>query len=134
MPTVKTEYSGQLRTLSTHLQSGKEVISDAPLDNHGKGEYFSPTDLVATALGACILTIIGIEAEKHNFSIENSYVETTKIMGTNPRRIVEVKLDFYFPGNNFSEKEKKIITNSAQLCPVAKSIHPDIHQNITMLW
>lgn len=131
MPTIKTIYQGELRTLATHVKSGKQIITDAPTDNCGKGESFSPTDMVATALGSCMLTIIGIAADAHGFSIKDTEVEITKIMGTNPRRIIEIVLDFKFPPNNYSEKEKRIIEESARTCPVAKSVHPDLKQTIS---
>lgn len=132
MPTIKTIYSGELRTLATHLKSGKQIITDAPTDNQGKGEYFSPTDMVAAALGSCMLTIIGIEAERFKFSIKDTTVEITKVMGTEPRRIKEIILDFNFPKNNYSEKEKIIIKNCTLNCPVGKSLHPDLKQTIKL--
>jgi putative redox protein len=107
MATIKSSYLGSLRIKSIHIQSGKEIITDAPTDNNGKGEFFSPTDLVSAALGNCMLTIIGIAAEKHNFNIDGTTIDITKIMAENPRRIAEVILDFHFPDNNYNEKEKK---------------------------
>jgi uncharacterized OsmC-like protein len=121
MSTAKTTYLGGLRTKSIHIRSGNELITDAPVDNHGKGEYFSPTDLASTALGACMLTIIGIDAEKNNFNIEGTTVDITKKMAENPRRISEIILEFHFPKNNYTEKEKKIIEHCAKTCPVAQS-------------
>jgi putative redox protein len=132
MPTIKSVYSGGLRTLATHLKSGKQITTDAPVDNCGKGEYFSPTDMVAAALGSCMLTIIGIAAENNNFSIKDTTVEITKIMGTEPRRITEIILDFHFPENNYSEKEKLIIKNCTLNCPAGKSLHPDLLQTIKL--
>jgi putative redox protein len=131
MPTIKTIYTGELRTLATHLKSGKQIITDAPVDNHGKGEYFSPTDMATAALGSCMLTITGIAAEENNFSIKDASVEITKVMGTAPRRITEIILEFNFP-NNYSEKEKKIIKNCTLNCPVGKSLHPDLKQTIKL--
>ena len=133
MATISTIYSGELRTIATHTFSGKEIITDAPLDNNGKAEYFSPTDLVATALGSCMLTIMGIAAQNHNFNIDGTTVKTTKIMGSNPRRIVEIVLEFDFPNpSQYSEKDKKFIEVSTRECPVAKSVHPDIKQTIIL--
>ncbi|MGB9696431.1 MAG: OsmC family protein [Ignavibacteria bacterium] len=106
MATALIRYLGNLRTVSTHFKSGEKIITDAPPDNLGKGEFFSPTDLVASALGSCALTIMGIASREHKFSLEGAYVEVTKIMAPNPRRISEIILDFYFPNNVYTEKEK----------------------------
>ncbi len=132
MPTIKTVYLGELRTQATHIQSSKIIITDAPLDNCGKGEYFSPTDLVAAALGSCMLTIIGIAANTYNFSIKDTVVNITKIMGTEPRRITEIILEFNFPNNNYNDKEKEIIKYCIENCPVAKSLHPDLKQTVKL--
>lgn len=130
MITVETIYSGKLRTQAHHLQSGNKLITDAPVDNQGRGEAFSPTDLVATALGSCMITIVGIAARNHGFDIDGTQLKITKIMASDPRRIAEIKVDFAFPKNNYSDKEKKIIENSARTCPVAKSLHPDLKQSL----
>jgi putative redox protein len=132
MPTIKTKYTGDLRTIATHLQSGKQIVTDAPTDNQGKGENFSPTDMVAAALGSCMLTIMGIAANTYNFSIDNTEMTITKVMGTDPRRITEIIIEFNFPENNFSDKEKKIIENITVSCPVAKSLHPDLKQTVRL--
>ena len=126
METVKTTYLGNLRTEAEHIASGAKIITDAPVDNHGKGEYFSPTDLLATAYGSCVLTIIGIAAQNHGFDIDGTEVKTTKVMGTDPRRIVELVVDCTFPHNNYSEKERAIIELSAKQCPVANSLDPAV--------
>ncbi len=131
MATSKITYTGDLRTTSVHLKSGKEIITDAPVDNQGKGEAFSPTDLLATSLGNCMLTIVGIAARTHGFSIDGTTAEITKIMGENPRRVTEIVVNLQFPANSYSDKEKEIIERSARTCPVACSLHPDIKQNIT---
>ena len=120
MATVKTTYLGNLRTEAEHLQSGAKIITDAPTDNHGKGEAFSPTDLMAASYASCALTIIGIAAEKHGFDVEGTKVETTKVMGENPRRIAELIVHFIFP-TDYSEKEKKIIEGAIRSCPVANT-------------
>ena len=130
MITAKTEYIGNLRTEAQHLQSGNKIITDAPLDNQGKGEAFSPTDLVATALASCMITIVGIAANNHDFNIDGTKMEITKIMASDPRRISEVKIDFILPANNYTGKHKRIIENAALTCPVAKSLHPDLKQTI----
>lgn len=131
MATVQTKYLGGLRTESVHLQSGSKLITDAPTDNHGKGEAFSPTDLLATAYGACVLTIIGIAAQTHGFNIDGAEVHTTKVMGTDPRRIVELITEIILPHNNYSAKEKKIIELAAKECPVYNSLHPDMKKTVT---
>jgi len=132
METIKTIYLGELRTKSIHMQSGCELLTDAPTDNHGKGEAFSPTDLLATSLGCCMLSVIGISAQLHNFNIEGAEVKATKIMTSNPRKVGEIIIDMYFPPNNYSEKEKKIIDQAVKTCPVTLSLHPDVKQTITL--
>lgn len=129
METAKTTYLGDLRTEAVHVRSGQKLITDAPVDNQGKGEYFSPTDLLATALGSCMLTIMGIAARTHGFNIDGTKVDITKVMGTNPRRVVEVIVELTFP-RNYNDKEKKIIEISAKECPVANSLHPDLKQSV----
>ena len=131
MATVQTKYLGDLRTESVHLQSGNKLITDAPTDNQGRGEAFSPTDLLATAFGACVLTIMGIAAKTHGFDIDGTEVETTKVMGTEPRRIVELITTFKFPHNNYSAKHKKILELTAKECPVLNSLHPDIKKTVS---
>ncbi len=130
MATANITYNGDLRTTSIHTQSGTEIITDAPTDNQGKGEAFSPTDLLATSLGNCMLTIVGITANNHGFNIDGTTVEITKVMGQDPRRVVEIEVNFQFPSNNYTEKEKTIIERAAKTCPVAYSLHPDIKQNV----
>ena len=131
MATSKITYTGDLRTSSVHLKSGKEIITDAPIDNQGKGEAFSPTDLLATSLGNCMLTIVGIAAKNHGFNIDGTTAEVTKVMAENPRRVSEIHINLQFPANNYSDKDKSIIERSAKTCPVAHSLHPDIKQEIT---
>jgi putative redox protein len=128
MPTIQTRYPGELRTEATHVRSGNKLITDAPVDNKGKGEAFSPTDLLATSLGSCAMTIMGIAAQTHGFNLEGTEISITKIMGENPRRVGEVIVEFDLPKNNYSEKEKAIIENAARTCPVARSLHPDLKQ------
>lgn len=128
--TVETTYIGKLRTEATHVQSGNTLITDAPLDNKGKGEAFSPTDLLATSFGSCMLTIMGISAREHGFNIDGTKAKIWKIMESNPRRIDEVKIELTFPKNNYSEKEKKFIEKAAYTCPVNLSLHPDLKKTI----
>ena len=130
MPTIETKYQGELRTHATHVRSGNTLITDAPIDNQGKGEAFSPTDLLATSLGSCAMTIIGIAARSHGFNVDGTVIRITKIMADNPRRVGEVIVEFDFPKNNYSAKEKAIIENAARTCPVAKSLSPDLKQSI----
>jgi putative redox protein len=130
MTTIETKYLGSLRTEAKHIRSGNTLITDAPVDNKGKGEAFSPTDLLATSLGSCMMTIMGIAAQTHGFDLDGTEIKITKIMADNPRRVGEVLVEFTFPQNNYSEKEKAIIENAARTCPVAKSLHPDLKQSI----
>ena len=135
MLTSNVKYLGELRTQAIHLQSGKEIMTDAPKDNYGKGEAFSPTDIVATALASCMLSVMGIVALRDGIKkTDGAYAEVTKVMYQEPRRIGEIHIRITFPQNNFSEKEKKIYENAAQTCPVAKSLHPDIKQLVEFVW
>jgi len=131
MATSKITYNGGLRTSSVHLRSGNEIITDAPVDNKGKGEAFSPTDLLATSLGNCMLTIIGIAAAEHGFNIDGTTCEITKIMAENPRRVAEIVAVLDFPANDYAEKHKKIIERAANTCPVFYSLHPDLKKTIS---
>ena len=129
MTTSVVYYSGDLRTESEHLQSGNKIITDAPIDNEGKGEGFSPTDLVATSLANCMLTIMGIVARQHKVNIDGTRADVEKIMGTEPRRITEIQIEFYFPGN-YDSKTKTILEKAALNCPVAKSLVESLQQSI----
>ena len=131
METSRVIYQGNLRTEALHLQSGVKIITDAPLDNQGKGEFFSPTDLVATALGSCMFTIMGIAARTHGFNIDGTEAVITKLMLSNPRRIGEVIITFNFPEIPYTEKQKEIIKIAARTCPVALSLQTDLKQNIS---
>ncbi|MBL7888230.1 MAG: OsmC family protein [Bacteroidia bacterium] len=130
MATSKITYTGNLRTEAIHLQSGTTIITDAPTDNNGKGEAFSPTDLLATSLGCCMLTIMGIVAERHAIDIVGTTIEITKIMESNPRRVGEVVVAFTMPKNNYSDKEKELLEHAAHTCPVAKSLSAELKQTI----
>jgi putative redox protein len=134
MATAETVYTGELRTRATHVSSGNTIITDAPIDNHGKGQAFSPTDLLATSLGSCMLTIMGIEAEKRGFDINGTKVSITKIMSSEPRRVGAVEVVLRFPHNNYSDQEKRLFSHISKTCPVALSLHPDIKQNITIFY
>ncbi len=134
MATVKTIYLGDLRTENEHLQSGNKIITDAPTDNQGKGEAFSPTDLLATALGNCIMTIMGIKARDNGIDIIGTGIEITKIMASNPRRVAEVVVEFTFPKKNYTDGEKQLVESVAGKSPVPLSLHPDLKQTIKFNW
>jgi putative redox protein len=131
MTTSKVTYQGDLRTSAIHLQSSNQLITDAPIDNQGKGEAFSPTDLLATSLASCMLTIIGIKARDMEIDIAGTTSEVTKIMAADPRRVSEVHIAITF-NQELDDKTQKIFYNTALTCPVAKSIHPDIIQRVTI--
>lgn len=134
MTTIKTIYKGVLRTENEHLQSGNKVITDAPCDNQGRGEFFSPTDLLATALGSCIMTIMGIKARDNGIDIEGTTVDITKIMASDPRRVAEVICEFNFPQKGYSQHEKQLVESVAGTSPVPLSLHPDLKQTIVFNW
>jgi putative redox protein len=131
MKTSEVVYQGELRTEAVHLLSKNVIRTDAPPDNNGKGEAFSPTDLLATSLACCMLTIMGIIARRDGIRIDGTRAVVTKIMASNPRRVSELVIEIYFPSNSaFSEKERQLLENSARTCPVAQSLHPEIKQDI----
>lgn len=135
MITSQIKYLGGLRTEAIHLESKNIILTDAPKDNHGKGEAFSPTDLIATALGSCMISIMGIVALRDNItSIDGAKADVVKIMGSEPRRIREIHVKIIFPKKNYSQKEKKIFEKAAHACPVSKSLHPDLKQIIEFVW
>lgn len=128
-------YEGNLRTVCTHLKSNNSFQTDAPTDNQGKGERFSPTDLMATSLGACAMTIMGIKARDLEVNLEGTKVEVEKIMKADPRRVGGINLTFHFPESAVAdEKQRLIIERCAHTCPVFYSIHPDIELNISFQW
>lgn len=130
----KITYQNNLRTSAVHLRSGNEILTDAPVDNRGKGEAFSPTDLLATSLGSCILTIMGIKAADLEIDITGATAEVNKIMGSNPRRIARLEITIQMPDNKFTDKEKKSLKAAAHGCPVGKSLHPDLEEVIQINW
>ncbi|MCE3227323.1 MAG: osmotically inducible protein OsmC [Bacteroidetes bacterium] len=135
MATSTIKYLGGLRTEAVHEASKSKIVTDAPVDNHGKGEAFSPTDLMATSLANCMLTVMGIKAQNDGMTnIEGVVAEVTKIMYQEPRRVGEIHVKLTFPKNNYTDKEKKIYENTAHTCPVAKSLHPDLKQVLTFVW
>jgi putative redox protein len=125
-------YTGELRTTCTHLRSGSNFETDAPVDNQGKGERFSPTDLMATSLGTCMITVMGIKARSMGFDLDKVTVEVEKVMKPDPRRVAAINLLFHFPANlnEVDDKTKMILKNTGINCPVQKSIHPDLEVNI----
>jgi putative redox protein len=131
MEIAKIIYKGNLRTEATHLKSGQTVVTDAPVDNQGKGEAFSPTDLMSTSLGSCMLTIMGIAAQKHEIGIGNVEVEIGKHMASDPRRVSQIDVIMKIEDKGLTDKEKKILENSALTCPVAKSLSAEIIQNVS---
>ena len=131
--TAKVTYLGNLRTEAEHLQSGTKIITDAPVDNHGKGESFSPTDTVSTALATCMLTIMGIKAEALEIAIEGTTAQVTKTMAANPRRISKIEVVFSFP-KKYDDKVMKVLENAARTCPVFYSLHPDMEKEIRFIW
>ncbi|WP_448518346.1 OsmC family protein [Rhodoflexus sp.] len=131
MAHFKNTYLGDLRTVSIHIKSGNQIITDAPIDNHGKGEAFSPTDLVCAALASCKMTIMGIIANREGIDLTGLTCEVEKIMETTPRRIGEIKIVFELPNSQLSEKHRTMLIRAANTCPVALSLHPEIKRNVT---
>jgi putative redox protein len=128
-------YEGDLRTVALHNASGTTIETDAPVDNQGKGERFSPSDLVATALGSCMLTIMGQKARDLNINLKGTSIEIQKIMKADPRRIAGISLTFHLPTElHLSEKSKLILQRSAETCPVMFSIHPEIDVQVNFNW
>lgn len=125
-------YTGGLRTTCTHLKSGNSVETDAPTDNHGKGERFSPTDLMATSLATCMITVMGIKAQSMGFDLDGVKIDVLKIMKQDPRRVGGIDLSFHVPDNllELEERTITILKNTGETCPVIKSIHPDIEVKI----
>ena len=131
--TSKVTYTGELRTTCEHVRSGDSFITDAPVDNNGLGQAFSPTDTVATGLASCILTMMGMKASAHDVHLSNSTAEVTKHMASNPRRISKIEIELSLPAN-VSDKHRKILIHTANTCPVHHSLHPDIEKVITFNW
>ena len=132
METAKTKYLGELRTEMTHVRSGTVVVTDAPVDNKGRGEFFSPTDLVASALGSCIYTIMGIAAREHGFSIDGSSCSITKIMSDKPRKIAEIKIEIDLTAHEYTEKQKTILEHCVKTCPVSLTLNESVFQNVVL--
>ena len=133
MATIQTTYLGNLRTELTHIQSGQKTITDAPVDNHGKGEAISPTDMLAASLGSCMLTVMAIAGNTHNIDMVGATCSVTKVMVAEPRRVGEIIVDFKFP-KQYTEKEQCILERAALTCPVHHSLHPDLKQTVAFGW
>ena len=131
--TSKVTYLGGLRTEAQHLASQETIITDAPKDNQGKGEAFSPTDLVATALASCMITIMGIKARDLGIDLTGTQAEITKIMGTEPRRISTLQIQLTF-NSSFDSKTQTLLERAALTCPVAHSLDPGIRQEVFFIW
>jgi putative redox protein len=135
MATIRTRYLGNLRTEATHLASNNILITDAPIDNNGKGEAFSPTDLTCASLGSCMMTIMGIVAERDRIDLKGTEIEITKIMAANPRRIIKIQVHFTMvSAAELDEPQKAKLQRAALTCPVALSLHPDIEQEVSFDW
>lgn len=131
MKTVESKYLGGLRTSSVHLKSQNTYQTDAPLDNNGKGETFSPTDTLATALGTCMMTVMAIAGEKEGLDMSGMHLATEKVMAANPRRVSALKVDFYWDDCSLNEEQIAWIKDIGLNCPVALSLHPNLRQEIT---
>jgi uncharacterized OsmC-like protein len=132
--TIKGNYTGELRCTYEHIKSGQTIITDAPVDNQGKGMAFSPTDLLCASLGACLTTIMAIAAEQKNIPFEDVSTEIEKRMGTDPRRVVGISVIVSMRGEGLEARERSILEHAALTCPVAKSLHPDIEQDIRFVY
>lgn len=124
--TSKVVYLGDLRTECTHIQSGTKIITDAPLDNQGKGEAFSPTDLLATSLASCMMTIIGVYCKNHEINFDSCTAEIEKIMGVNPRKVAKIIVHMDFTGNNWDSSTLEKVIIAGKTCPVAKTIEDSV--------
>jgi uncharacterized OsmC-like protein len=135
MHTIEVTYEGELRTRALHKPSGTEIVTDAPVDNKGRGASFSPTDLASTSLASCMMTIMGILADSHGFVIDGTLAEVTKVMASDPRRIAEIHVKMIFPeGITYDEKQKIMIKRAAHTCPVALSLGEQVVQNISFVF
>ena len=134
MANMKAVYLGDLRVECTHIASGTTIVTDAPVDNNGKGEAFSPTDLCATALATCCMTIIGIYAKTHDVDVTGTSIEIIKTMSANPRRIGKIEVILDMPDREYTPRQKAAIENCAHTCPVHLSLHPDVVQVFTFNW
>src|SRR6056297_99724 len=132
METYNITYKGELRTEIEHERNNEKITTDAPVDNKGKGEYFSPTDMVSSALCSCIFTIMGIKARENGFSIDGASATTTKVMRNDPRRIEEIRIEYDFTGHDLNQEQKDLLRELVHASPVPRSLHPDIKQDVTL--
>ena len=128
------EYTGDLKTYTLHKRSGDVIRTDAPVDNQGEGKHFSPTDLLANALGTCILTIMGMKARSEKINMRGAQFQIKKVMAAQPRRISEVHISIIMPPIAYTVREKKLLEKSAHHCPVKNSLHPDVKEIIEIIW
>lgn len=133
MSTATARYAGNLRTEATHSASGTTILTDAPVDNHGRGEAFSPTDLVSAALGSCMMTIMGIVAERHQLDLTGVRFDVTKHMAAEPRRIRQIDVQFHMPAA-LTSKDRALLEHAARTCPVALSLNPEIQQEVQFVY
>ena len=134
MKTAEVIYLGNLRSEATHIRSGETIISDAPTDNKGKGEAFSPTDLTSTSLATCMITTMAIAANSYDIPMEKASAGVLKIMANNPRRIDAIEVDLYLTDSDYTDQQKAILEKAALNCPVSLSLHPDLKQIIRFHW
>ncbi len=134
MANVTATYLGNLRVECVHAATGTKIVTDAPVDNHGKGEAFSPTDLCVTALASCAMTIIGIYGQTHDVDVTGTKIEVIKTMSANPRRIAKIEVTFIMPDREYTDKQKVMIERAAHTCPVHLSLHPDTEQILAFKW
>ncbi|MCC6753885.1 MAG: OsmC family protein [Saprospiraceae bacterium] len=134
MKTAEVVYLGDLRTEATHLRSGEKIRTVAPPDNQGKGDAFSPTDLAATSLASCMMTIVAIAAESHGIDVSGMRAEVLKHMANDPRRIGGIEIDLYLPAMHYTGRERAILTGAANACPVGRSLHPALEQTLRIHW
>lgn len=132
MTTARVVYSGDLRTTATHTRSGSTIVTDAPVDNQGKGEAFSPSDLLATSLLSCMMTVMGILAERKGWMLEGMEGSVVKIMADSPRRVSEIRVNVRIPLRDLTEKDQEMLRHTALTCPVAQSLHAEIKQEINL--
>lgn len=134
MDTAHVKYLGGLRTEAVHLRSGEKIITDAPVDNHGKGEAFSPTDLMSTSLACCMMTLMGIAANTHGIALNRLEVRVVKHMAANPRRVARVELAFELDGSVLDPHQRALLERAARTCPVAMSLNQDLVQDVTFTY
>lgn len=134
MPISTAKYLGDLRIECTHLQSGSKILVDAPTDNHGKGEAFSPTDLFCTSLACCAMNIIGVYAQENNLDISGMSAEISKAMAQNPRRVGAIEVIIKMPDREYSQWNKTNMENGVKRCPIGLSLHPDITLDVRIVW